>query len=153
MIGLDSHLLLECARACAGALLAALAVACASDAPPAPPRPLEVLRTTDEDGSVSYTLKRNRVGGEIPADPDAATSPDGAPPTAPSPELDGGEASDPGASIRDQLETDREVLRSMISTDAPAGFERSQSPKLREIAERLPRLQAEVEALENEPEP
>jgi hypothetical protein len=123
---------------------------CASD-PPAPPPPLEVLRTTGEDGSVRYTLRRNRPAEETPADPGSPPSGGEAPSGG-----DGGEPegdAGPGDQIRHQLETDREFLRSLISRDAPAGFERSQDPRLRSIAERLPRLQAELEALENEPEP
>ncbi len=137
------------ARLCiAGAV--ALSIGCASDPAPPPP-PLEVLRTTNEDGSVRYTLRRNRPVEEGPAAPDGSPSSGGAP--------SGGDGSDvdedggPGGQVRQQLETDREFLRSFISRDAPAGFERSQDPQLREIAERLPRLQAELEALENEPEP
>ena len=133
-------------RWCAAGALA-LWIGCASTPPPPPP-PLEVLRTTGEDGSVRYTLRRNRPAESL-GQPDGAGAPGGEVPSADESEDDGG----PGDQIRGQLESDREFLRTMISRDAPAGFERSQDPRLREIAERLPRLQAELEALENEPEP
>jgi len=126
----------------AGAL--ALLVACASNAPPPPPAPIEVLRNTAEDGSVRYTIKRSRSSAEAPAGQDSASPTEGE-----APEAEPG----PGGEIRGQLEQDREFLRRLISRDPRKGLERSQDPRLREIAERLPRLQAELEALENEPEP
>jgi hypothetical protein len=138
------------ARVCAAGVLSLWALGCASD-PAAPPAPLEVLRTTNEDGSVRYTIRRNRTAQES-AQPDGPNSP----PAEETPSSDGDGADSeggPGEQVRAQLESDREFLRKLISRDAPAGFERSQDPRLREIAERLPRLQAEIEALENEPEP
>ena len=144
-----SHLCARAARFCAAGVLAFWALGCASQ-PAAPPPPLEVLRTTSEDGSVRYTIRRNRTAQES-AQPDRASSPPG---ETPSSDGDGTDPeAGPGGQIREQLESDREFLRKLISRDAPAGFERSQDPRLREIAERLPRLQAEIEALENEPEP
>lgn len=134
-------------RLCAAGALA-LWVGCAS-APAPPPPPLEVLRTTSEDGTVRYTLRRNRPADSAATDPDGASSPPGDE----APSGAGEEENGPGEQIRAQVENDREFLRTMISRNAPAGFERSQDPRLREIAERLPRLQAELEALENEPQP
>jgi hypothetical protein len=135
----------------AGAL--ALWIGCASDAA-SPPPALEVLRTTAEDGSVSYTLRRNRPMEGTAAQPDGTEAPAGS--EAPSSDGERSRPDDsggPGDQVRNQLESDREFLRGLISRQAPAGFERSQDPRLRAIAERLPRLQAELEALENEPEP
>jgi hypothetical protein len=153
MIGLPSKDLLgrvALALCAAGAL--STWIGCASDPPPPPPA-LEVLRTTNEDGSVRYTIRRNRIPDDARTPAEGGT-PDGAEPAPSGGDVapdDGARA--PGDQIRDQLESDREFLRKLISRNAPEGFERTQDPKLREIAERLPRLQAELEALENEPEP
>jgi len=55
--------------------------------------------------------------------------------------------------IRAQIERDREVLRRIVSEQNGLPIEERRSPELAEIAERLPRLQSELEALEAEPSP
>jgi hypothetical protein len=60
------------------------------------------------------------------------------------------------AAIREleiQIARDRETLKQMISETAPGGPNPAEDPRLREIAARLPRLQAELEALRRESRP
>jgi hypothetical protein len=59
------------------------------------------------------------------------------------------------ATIREletQIARDREALKQII-TQSAGGAAAADDPRLREIAERLPRLQAELEALRNETRP
>lgn len=51
-----------------------------------------------------------------------------------------------------QIRSDREMLKSVISAARGTGTEFISDPQLREIAERLPRRQAELEALRREAE-
>ncbi len=48
------------------------------------------------------------------------------------------------AQLKAQIAQDRETLKQMISGDARLGVDLNQDPRLREISERLPRLQAEL---------
>ncbi len=48
------------------------------------------------------------------------------------------------AQLKAQIAQDRETLKQMISGDAKLGADLNQDPRLREISERLPRLQAEL---------
>lgn len=57
------------------------------------------------------------------------------------------------AELEAQIATDRESLRQMISTKRWDSAELASDPGVREIAERLPRLQAELEALRAETVP
>jgi Spy/CpxP family protein refolding chaperone len=54
------------------------------------------------------------------------------------------------AELEGQLERDREVLRQLISTPRWDSAELAADPRVREIAERMPRLQAELAALRTE---
>ena len=122
-----------------------------------------MYRETGEDGTVRYTLRRT---------PDAATPEDASPPTVeardaegepeaeprgrelnPERELESVDApgsATPSQDIRDQIERDREKLREIVSRGDPDSRE---SPELREISERLPKLQDELKAVEEEPSP
>jgi len=55
--------------------------------------------------------------------------------------------------IRAQIERDREALRQLLSQPGGNPLDNRNSERIREIAERLPRLQAELEALEIETTP
>lgn len=57
------------------------------------------------------------------------------------------------ASLEAQIATDRESLRQIISTKRWDSSELASDPQIREIAERLPRLQAQLAALRAEPVP
>jgi hypothetical protein len=57
------------------------------------------------------------------------------------------------AALEAQIARDRETLRQMISTPRWDSSELAKDPQIREIADRLPRLQAELEALRREPAP
>jgi len=54
------------------------------------------------------------------------------------------------AQLEGQIERDREALRQLISTPRWDSAELASDPRVREIAERLPRLQAELAALRTE---
>jgi Spy/CpxP family protein refolding chaperone len=56
------------------------------------------------------------------------------------------------AQLEGQIERDREALRQLISTPRWDSAEFASDPRVREIAERLPRLQAELAALRTEAE-
>jgi hypothetical protein len=56
------------------------------------------------------------------------------------------------AELEGQIERDRETLRQLISTPRWDSAELASDPRVREIAERLPRLQAELAALRTEAE-
>jgi len=57
------------------------------------------------------------------------------------------------AELEAQIASDREALRQMISTKRWDSAELASDPEIREIAERLPRLQAQLAALQAEPAP
>ncbi len=57
------------------------------------------------------------------------------------------------AELEAQIARDRETLRTLISTPRWDSSELAKDPEIRAIAERLPRLQAELEALRREPAP
>ena len=54
------------------------------------------------------------------------------------------------ADLEDRIEKDRETLRQLISTPRWDSAELASDPRVREIAARLPRMQAELAALRNE---
>jgi hypothetical protein len=60
--------------------------------------------------------------------------------------------SDEIAQLEGQIERDREALRQLISTPRWDSEELASDPRVREISERLPRLQAELAALRTEAE-
>jgi hypothetical protein len=75
------------------------------------------------------------------------------PPTAaPSPTSSGDPRADEIADLEARIERDREALRQLISTPRWDTAELASDPQVREIAERLPRLQAELSALRRESE-
>jgi len=89
----------------------------------------------------------------------AQAAPAAAPPPAPGAppaQAAGAHPQDPRAQeiaqLEGQLERDREVLRQLISTRTWDSAELAADPRVREIAERMPRLQAELAALRTEAE-
>jgi len=57
------------------------------------------------------------------------------------------------AELEEQIRRDRETLKDLISREGLKGSEFTNDPRVREIAERLPRLQAELDALRREAAP
>jgi hypothetical protein len=57
------------------------------------------------------------------------------------------------AELEAQIARDRETLKTLISEGQESGRDISLDPRVREIAERLPRLQSELAALRAEPAP
>jgi hypothetical protein len=84
-----------------------------------------------------------------PTPPDSHSSESIAPPPS-----HGRAAEDPRAEeiaqLEGQIERDREVLRQLISASRWDSAELAADPRVREIAERMPRLQAELAALRSE---
>jgi uncharacterized small protein (DUF1192 family) len=146
------------------AVLAALALlACAS---PEPSR--QLYQWTDADGNVRYTPFPDSVpvarrstrrvvepGTDALAEPARPLAPEVAvAPTAPGASAsgppDGGSELDARiAALESQIAVDEEALKTMISDPAQAGALRD-SDALREIAERMPALQAELARLRAE---
>ncbi len=96
---------------------------------------------------------------DAPATPEAPATPAlAAPPAFPGPPPrtalppDDPRASE-AAELEAQIASDREKLRQMISTKRWDSAELASDPEIREIAERLPRLQAQLAALQAEPAP
>ena len=90
-----------------------------------------------------------------PPAPDApqAPPPDVAPPAVHSSPLAPGDPRQQEiAQLEAAIERDREELRNMVSTPRWDASELASDPHVREIAERLPRLQAELAALRTEAE-
>jgi hypothetical protein len=101
-------------------------------APPATPVDVAAARSPAEPPTV-----------ELPVPPAAAPAPD-APPAAPADPLDARIAE-----LEARIETEQEALKALISDPAAAPDLRS-SPELREIGERLPALQGELEKLRDQ---
>jgi hypothetical protein len=137
-----------------------------------------VYKWVDDDGQAHYTLERSEIppslrqrlrpgvvvptGGEEPAGRDeiertaleeirpafgAAASVGSALPEPPS------AAADEISELEAQIRRDREALKDLVSRQGLASAEFTNDPRVREIAERLPRLQAELEALRREAAP
>lgn len=84
--------------------------------------------------------------------PEAALAPAVAPPAERAPLADGDPRQQEIAQLEAAIERDREELRHLISTPRWDASELASDPHIREIAERLPRLQAELAALRTEAE-
>lgn len=100
-------------------------------------------------------------GAAAPETPSGTPAPPSAPVAPPTPQSDARPAEretnlhedprkDEIADLEGQIERDREVLRQLVSTPRWDSAELAADPRVREIAERLPRLQAELAALRNE---
>jgi len=96
---------------------------------------------TSEGDPGSALVPGDRVSGAAPAPVDAS-------PTNETAVVPGSKED-----IRQQIERDREALRQILSSEGSRALENRSSERLREIAERLPRLQAELDALENDSTP
>jgi hypothetical protein len=57
------------------------------------------------------------------------------------------------AELEDQLARDREAIKKLLSKGAGERGAWLRDPELRELSERLPRLQAEIKALRRDDEP
>jgi hypothetical protein len=85
-----------------------------------------------------------------PAATPAIVSPTIAPPAERSPLASGDPRQQEIAQLEAAIERDREELRNLVSTPRWDASELASDPHVREIAERLPRLQAELAALRSE---
>jgi len=143
-----------------------LACACLSFAPTGARSEIEVYRHTDGDGVVRYTIQRVPESEAQSSPPDASSPQTADQPgeSAPAPDADEAQDTDaeqatsssvPGSpeDIQRQIERDREVLRDIVSREGGTPLDDRDAPQLREIAERLPRLQSELDALQSEPSP
>ena len=84
--------------------------------------------------------------------PEASAAPAVAPPAERAPLAAGDPRQQEIAQLEAAIERDREELRQLISTPRWDASELASDPHVREIAERLPRLQAELAALRTEAE-
>jgi len=135
----------------------------------------QVYRWVDEEGNAHYTVLRGELGARSQRDPTAASKARPAPPAtetrhkpkppatskaAPEPTppvaVNAGPAApapaakqpaDPVAQLESLIARDKETLKDLISLGRPTGEDLAANPRLREIAERLPRLQAQLRAL------
>jgi hypothetical protein len=57
------------------------------------------------------------------------------------------------AELEARIARDKDSLKDILSQGRPSGQDLASDPRLREIAERLPRLQSELNALRGEPSP
>lgn len=122
----------------------------------------QVYQWVDADGVTHYTIERrdtqrrlrSRLRGRPapPALPEAQRAVIPAEPLVPEPEDDPGSAPTDGGvrELQDQIARDRATLVELISEGS--GVDLASDPRVREIAERLPRLQAELDALQREAE-
>lgn len=119
------------------------------EAVPVPPPPSAPAPTPAEPATLATT---------VPPATEAPTASPTAPPVFPGPATTPAlPAGDPRAAevaeLEAQIAADREHLRQMISTKRWDSAELASDPSIREIAERLPRLQAELAALRAETVP
>ena len=97
------------------------------------------------------SVSRSEVAPPAPDAPQEP-SPIVAPPAVRSPLAPGDPRQQEIAQLEAAIERDREELRNMVSTPRWDASELASDPHVREIAERLPRLQAELAALRTEAE-
>jgi hypothetical protein len=117
-----------------------------------------VYQWTDENGVTHYAVDRDEVPVRLrtrltpdsrlivePPPPEAVQTPEQPIDQASTP------AEDPAAlELGERIQRDREALKEIISRGAQGEPGLGQDPRLREIAERLPRLQAEYRELQRE---
>lgn len=113
--------------------------------------------TPEPDTTPAPSAAAKPIAARVTAPPEAEpaiSAPTVFPGPAPEPAIAG---DDPRASevaeLEAQIASDREKLRQMISTKRWDSAELASDPEIREIAERLPRLQAQLAALQAEPAP
>lgn len=125
----------------------------------------QVYKWVDENGVTHYTLERQEIPPQLrqrlrpiapgalppPGPPDPTTRLSSVPSTqqASAPRID---HSAEILSLEEQIAADRETLKDLISQQRDTG-EFAQDPKVQEIAERLPRLQAQLAELRRESGP
>ncbi|MBW2280387.1 MAG: DUF4124 domain-containing protein [Deltaproteobacteria bacterium] len=113
-----------------------------------------VYKWVDQNGVAHYTIDREAIPRHLrarltPAEGRTAVPPKAAP--LPLPEgidpdvLEGVPPQNVRAALdlEEKIERDREAIKDMISRQGQTGADLANDPKLREIAERLPRLQSE----------
>jgi uncharacterized protein DUF4124 len=124
-------------------------------APAAAPAPAVVPAQESALPPIEAAPEAARSEAALPA-PEAAPAPAVAPPVAPPAVRSPLSAGDPRqqeiAELEAAIERDREELRNLISTPRWDASELASDAHVREIAERLPRLQAELAALRSEAE-
>jgi hypothetical protein len=117
-------------------------------ATPEPARPPEVPKRPEAEPPTSFAPRD--APSEAPA-PRAAPGQEPEAPPAPRPRSDAERAR--RAELEAQIAADQETLKELIAREAMEGDgPLRESPELREIARRLPALQAELRALEGVPE-
>lgn len=124
-------------------------------AEPAPAQPAPTLAPAQESALPTIEPAPAASRSEVaPPAPDASQvpPPDVAPPAVRSPLAPGDPRQQEIAQLEAAIERDREELRNMVSTPRWDASELASDPHVREIAERLPRLQAELAALRTEAE-
>ncbi len=123
----------------------------------------KVYKWVDENGVTHYTLERQDIPPQLrqrlrPIAPSALPPPGPPAPGAPvatvpsTTALPRPDHSQEILSLEEQIEADRETLKDLISRQRDA-IEFAEDPAVREIAERLPRLQAQLEQLRREAGP
>lgn len=122
----------------------------------------KVYKWVDENGVTHYTLERQDIPPQLrqrlrPIAPSALPPPGPPAPGAPvatvpsTTALPRPDHSQEILSLEEQIEADRETLKDLISQRDAIDF--AEDPAVREIAERLPRLQAQLEQLRREAGP
>jgi len=122
---------------------------------PAPLTPAPPTTSAPAPAPSSPTLPESKSNAPVvpPATETSAppAEPPGAPASvAPEPRRPQDPRAEEIAQLEGQIERDREVLRQLISTPRWDSAELAADPRVREIAERMPRLQAELAALRTE---
>ncbi|HKC52964.1 MAG TPA: hypothetical protein VKF60_19410 [Myxococcota bacterium] len=124
-----------------------------SHAPVAPPATETSAPPAEPPSSALPESKSSAPVAPLPAAETSTPSaePPGAPASAaPQPSGPKDPRAEEIAQLEGQIERDREVLRQLISTPRWDSAELAADPRVREIAERMPRLQAELAALRTE---
>lgn len=126
----------------------------------------QVYKWVDENGVTHYTLERQEIPPHLrqrlrpiapgalppPGPPEPTTRLSSAPSTQTSAPVPRPDHTAEILSLEEQIAADRETLKDLISQQRDAG-EFAQDPKVQEIAERLPRLQAQLAELRRESGP
>ena len=131
-----------------------------------------VHKWVDENGQVHYTVERSEIPPNLRQRLRPGVVVRGAEPTTQRVALEeirpafgleasmGGSLPEPPVSSVDeitelevQIQRDRETLKDLISRQGLDSAEFTNDPRVREIAERLPRMQAELQALRREAAP
>ncbi len=123
-----------------------------------------VYKWVDENGVAHYTMDREEIPPRLrmrltpssrlvvePAPGETTTAPEGGL-GPPQPESESPEVQDPTDSdLAARIRRDREAIKEIISREAQGELSLGEDSRLREIAERLPRLQSEYRKLQREP--